>query len=153
MQVLYSLQGVRGLQDVIERATTDVKRGLEAACRETALGVQRRAQQLVPKDRGDLARAIQVEGRGVRWRVGLEDRRLASRGGDRTKPGRSGRLVGAVHSAHVNPSVYGVWYELGFVTKKIARRPYMAPAAEAEQPLHERRIVAVLAKSLTGGRA
>lgn len=151
MQVLYSLQGVRGMQDAIERATAETKRGLEAACRETALGVQRRAQALAPRDKGDLARAIQVEGRGVSWRVGLEDRRLASRGGDRTKPGTRG-LIGAVNSAHVNPSVYGVWYEYGFTTKKIARQPYMGPAAQAEQPLHERRIVAVLAKSLTGGQ-
>ena len=145
MQVLYSLQGARGIQDLVERATTETKAGLERACRETAHAVQGRAKQNAEaiRDRGDLINAIAVEGRGVSWRVGLVDRRIESR--------HTGR--GKSNSAHVNPSVYGVWYELGFVTKRIQAHPYIGPAAEAELVPHELRVLRALESGLGAGGA
>lgn len=137
IQPLISLQGVRGIQDLVERATTETKRGLERACRTTAQAVAARAKQGAPKDRGDLAASIATEGKGTSFRVGVVDRSIPSRGGS--------------NSAHLNPSVYGVWYEFGFVTRKIASRPFMYPAAEAEQGAHEQRIGAALNTAL-GGR-
>lgn len=148
MQVLVELQGVRGIQDLVERASKETKKRLEAACRETAAEVAWRARQLAPRDRGDLASAIKYEGRGTRWRVGVEDRRIPERGGDLTRRGRRGRMVGAVNSAHVNPAVYGVWYELGFTTRRIARKPFMNPAAESQAEAHEQRILQALTNGL-----
>lgn len=134
IQPLISLQGVRGIQDLVERATTQTKTELEKACRNTAQAVAARAKQAAPKDRGDLAASIATDGKGTSWRVGLIDRRIPSRGGD--------------NSAHLNPSVYGVWYELGFTSRKIERHEFMSPSAEAEADAHERRISAALATSL-----
>lgn len=137
MQALISLQGVRGIQDLVERATTETKRGLERACRATANAVAARAKQGAPKDRDDLAASIVTDGKGTAFRVGLVDRNIPSRGGN--------------NAAHLNPSVYGVWYEFGFNTRKIARHEFMYPAAEAEQDAHEQRIGAELNAAL-GGR-
>ena len=137
MRALISLQGVRGIQDLVERATARTKFELGHACRTTALAVAERAKQNTPKDRGDLAASIATDGKGTNYRVGLVDRNIMSRGGS--------------NSAHLNPSVYGVWYELGFTTRKIDRHAFMSPAAEAEQDAHEQRISAALTTAI-GGR-
>ena len=134
IQPLFSLQGVRGIQDLVERASKQTKTELEKACRNTAQAVAARAKHAAPRDRGDLAGSIAIDGKGTSWRVGLIDRRIPSRGGN--------------NSAHLNPSVYGVWYEFGFTSRNIARREFMYPAAEAEAAAHEQRISAALEAGL-----
>jgi hypothetical protein len=134
MRAIYELQGVRGIQDLVDRATKETKGKLERACRDTAIAVVTRAKANAPKDRGDLAASIASEGKGTNWRVGLLDRSIPSRGGS--------------NSAHLNPSVYGVWYELGFVTRKIAQHKFMEPAIEAEAVAHQNRISAALIAGL-----
>lgn len=120
--VEFELVGMRGFEQALERASADVRRQCERVCQDTAFRVKHRAQALAPKDRGDLARNISVQGKGLSWRVGILDVSLPSRGGRNT--------------AHQNPWVYGTWYEYGFVTRKIQARPFMRPAAEAEAPKH-----------------
>jgi hypothetical protein len=56
----------------------------------------------------------------------VEDKRVASRGGS--------------NPAHLNPGVYGVWYEYGFVTRNIQARPFMRPAAQSEEMAHRLRL-------------
>ena len=136
MQVLYSLQGARGIQDLIERASKAMQADLERACRDTAFAVRRKARSNaeVIRDRGDLIASIEADGKGTSWRVGLVDRRIPSRGGR--------------DSAHLNPSIYGVWYELGFVTRRIAASPFVNPAAESEAQAHEDRIMRAVTRHL-----
>jgi hypothetical protein len=122
----FRLTGFLGLQDKLARLPKSAFIEVGIACHQTALAVQRRARQLAPKDKGDLMRAIQVAGRSANWRVGLVDEDVLSRGGRNT--------------AHRNPSVYGVWYELGFTTRKILKHSFMGPAAAAEEGPHEDRL-------------
>lgn len=106
---------------------------LTKANRDTAVGVVFRARALAPRDTGDLQSAITFDGKGLNWRAGIDDRSYPSRGGN---------------TAHQNPWVYGVWYEMGFVTRKIARHQYMGPAADIEDPLHEARVTAAVDRTL-----
>jgi hypothetical protein len=126
MKASFSLQGFLGLQAVLAKCPDIVRLEVGAACHQTALAIQRRAVANAPKDRGDLARSIQIAGSKMNWRVGLVDQDLPLRGGR--------------NSAHRNPSVYGVWYEYGFKTRNIARHPFMGPAANAERERHEERL-------------
>ncbi len=87
--------------------------------RKTAYAVKSRAQSYAPRDQGDLVNAIAAQQRGKTWVVGVLDVSLPSRGGN---------------TAHQHPSVYGVWYEFGFTTRKIARHAFMGPASDAEAP-------------------
>lgn len=119
--VEFELVGSRGFEAAIERASDEVRRNCERVCQDTAFRVMHRAKALAPRDKGDLQRVIAVKGKGLNWRVGLLDVSLPSRGGD---------------TAHQHPWVYGVWYEYGFVTKRIQARPFMRPAAEAEADRH-----------------
>ena len=114
---------VRDLEDVSPR----VRKALAPAVEQTARTVQQTAQRLAPKDRGDLARAIQIRGRDLSWRVGLVDEDLPLRGGR--------------NRAHRNPSVYGVWYEKGFRTRKIRKQPFMEPAVDAAEASHYQRLI------------
>lgn len=123
---VYELQGMRGFEAALEKASAAVRREVELANRETAYAIQRRAKSLAPRDRGDLIANIAVQGKGYNWQIGLLDVSLPSRGGSNT--------------AHLNPWVYGIWYEFGFRTRKIAAHPFMKPAAAAEQPVHEARL-------------
>lgn len=122
----FQLHGFTGLQQALGALPKSVYAAVGIACHQTALAVQQRARQLAPKDKGDLARAITVQGRSANWRVGLVDEDVLSRGGRNT--------------AHRNPSVYGVWYEFGFTTRKILKHPFMGPAAAAEEGPHEDRL-------------
>lgn len=130
----YELTAVRGFERALERASDAMRRRAEQVSRETAFNVQRRARALAPRDRGDLAAHIAVDGKGLNWRVGIVDTSLPSRGGRNT--------------AHLNPWVYGTWYEYGFVTRKIARREFMGPASRAEAPRHQAALSAALSGAL-----
>jgi hypothetical protein len=125
VRALFTLDGVRGLERALERGGEALKSRVGVACEQTARNVQQAAQRFAPRDRGDLIRAIKVAGKGLNWRVGVEDVTLTSRGGK--------------NSAHQNPSVYGVWYELGFVTRNIHAHPFMKPAADGEERAHVER--------------
>lgn len=122
----FALQGFPGLQLALGELPKTVYANVGSACHQTALAVQQRARQLAPHDKGDLAAAIRVEGRSANWRVGLAGYDVLS---------RTGR-----NSAHRHPSVYGVWYEYGFTTRKILKHPFMGPASAAEEGPHEDRL-------------
>ncbi len=136
MRPVFEMTGARGLEAFLERASTAEQRNVEAACRSTSIAVQRLARGFAPRERGDLVEAIQFTGKGTSWRVGLVDRAIAARGGRNT--------------AHLNPAVYGVWYELGFRSRDIRRQPFMDPAAQAQQAAHQARLERALAASFRG---
>jgi hypothetical protein len=131
----FKLDGARGLQDALERGGENIKARVSRACEQTARNVQREARAHAPHDKYDLWRAIQVSGKGLSWRVGLDNVTLTMRGGN---------------SAHQNPSVYGVWYEYGFKTKDIDAVPYMKPAADSEEQAHVERTEAAINGALGG---
>lgn len=128
----YEMTGHRGLLATLEKVSPLLRRELEVLNRQTAYAIKHRAQTNAPKDRGDLAANISVQGKGMNWRVGVLDVAIASRGGSNT--------------AHLNPSVYGVWYEYGFVTRSIAKHPFMRPAVDAVQPSHDAGLRQIAAK-------
>jgi hypothetical protein len=136
IQTLFSLSGARGFEADLALASKEIRKAVEQATQETAFAVRRRAiaEAKTFSDRGDLANSIASQGKGLSYRVGILDISLPWRGGHNT--------------AHWNPWVYGVWYEYGFVTRKIHAHPFMRPAAEAEEAPHEQRIVAALDQSL-----
>ncbi len=117
--VIFSLDGVNQLRDVFKQIPDLIQKPLNDLERKTAYAIQARARGLAPRDQGDLINAISAQQKGKTWVVGLLDVSIPSRGGN---------------SAHQHPSVYGVWYEFGFTTRKIARHSFMNPAAEAELP-------------------
>jgi hypothetical protein len=123
---------IAGIEELRRRlkATPRIARALLAdrIVRPTATDTAARAVGLVPVDEGDLARAITVEGRGLRYRVGLE-------GGP-----AGGRTGSASHQA---PAIYGAWVEYGSVTH--GPRPFMRPAAEYGGRLLEARTRTVAA--------
>lgn len=131
-----NLEGLPSLKQFLDTASQDVLQAVGEANRVTAFAMARRARSTVEsalRDRGDLARAITVDGKGLRWRVGLEDRTVMSR----ARPGAGRR--GGTDTAHVHPWVYGIWYELGFRSKNIQRRPFMVPAYNAEEQQYQAR--------------
>lgn len=130
----FQIVGVRGFEQALERASEEVRRRCARVVQDTAFRVKHRAQALAPKDRGDLARNIAAQGKGLNWRVGILDVTLPSRGG--------------ANSAHLNPWVYGVWYEYGFVTRNISAQPFMRPAAEAEAARHQDALTQALSSGL-----
>lgn len=129
MKAHYRMEGVMGLKQALEQGGKDIQKRVSRALEQTAKNVQRTAQRLAPRETGALARAIQYTGKGLNWRVGIDDAQLAGRGGS---------------SAHQYPSVYGVWYELGFVTRNIQAHPFMKPAADAEEQAHVARTEAAI---------
>jgi hypothetical protein len=124
--VTFELRGLRDLQGVLERASEVVRTSIARVNQDTAFAIQRLARGYAPRDRGDLINSIAVQGRDLTWRVGVLDVSIPSRGGR--------------NAAHLNPSVYGVWYEYGFVHRKIQKRPFMGPAVDAERPRYDARI-------------
>lgn len=128
--ITYELQGVRGFEEQLAQASSVMRRQCEIACQDTARLIANGARARAPRDTGDLQFAITFEGKGLNWRVGLRDGTIPSRGGSNT--------------AHLNPWVYGVWYEYGFVTRNIRTTPYMRPAAEAQDAAHVARITAAV---------
>lgn len=130
--VEFELVGARNFEALLDRASLEVHRQVERVCQETAFRIVQRAKSLAPRDQGHLQSVIAAKGKGTSWRVGLLDTRFPSRGGS---------------SSHQHPWVYGVWYEYGFVTRNIPRRPFIRPAAESEEARHE----AALAEALNAG--
>ena len=130
----FAVIGAVGLGRDLAAVRDDVRQGLEQIVEARALGVQSRAQARAPRDKGDLIAAIQAKGRGLSWRVGIVDRTIPGRGGHNT--------------AHLNPWVYGVWYELGFVTRQIPAQPYMRPAADEEDALFQRDVDALMSQAV-----
>lgn len=119
----FQLIGLATFVRDIEALPSRVRQRLEPVVERTARRVQTHAQALAPRREGDLASAIEAQGRGLKWRVGIVDRDIPARGGN--------------NRAHRNPSVYGVWYEFGFVFRKINKHPFMGPASEAAQGPYE----------------
>ncbi len=132
--VEFELVGARGFEAALERASDEIRRQCERVVQDTAYRIVHRARALAPRDKGDLQSVIAAKGKGLNWRVGLLDTRFPSRGGA---------------SSHQHPWVYGVWYEYGFVTRNIAARPFMRPAAEAEYDRHYE----ALSAAIDGGLA
>ena len=120
---LFTLDGLNRLTDVLGQIPALIQKPLQRLERDTAFSIQAKARAGAPRDRGDLANAINAQQSGQSWIVGLVDASIPSRGGR--------------NSAHLNPSVYGVWYEFGFTHRKIARHAFMLPAAQAAQPEFE----------------
>jgi hypothetical protein len=124
--VTYTLTGLKDLRDVFGKIPAALEGPIGKVNRDTAGAIQARARSLAPHDKGDLIRQIAAASNdGITWRVGILDTTL-SRGGK--------------NSAHQHPSVYGVWYEYGFVHRKIAAHPFMRPAAKAEETQYQQRI-------------
>ena len=115
---IFTLGGVNQLKDVFGQIPEIIKGPLEKLKQKTAFAIKNRAQALAPRDKGDLVDAISAQKKGNTWIVGLLDVSLPSRGGN---------------SAHQHPSVYGVWFEYGFKTRRIERHSFMRPAAESAE--------------------
>jgi hypothetical protein len=130
---LYEVPNLRGFQADLEQASDEIRRRCEIVTRDTAIRIAVRARALAPKDRGDLRANIVWEGKGLNYRVGINDVSIPSRGGN---------------SAHQNPWVYGVWYEYGFVHRNIKTTPFMRPAADAEVDTHVQRMSEALGNAL-----
>lgn len=133
MKAIFTLDGVRGLKVALEKCGDSLKSRVSAANEETARAVQRAARSYAPRREGDLINAIKYEGKGLNWRVGVENVTLTRRGGT---------------SAHQNPSIYGVWYELGFLTRNIPSHPFMKPAADREERSHVDRVSSAVDEAL-----
>lgn len=127
---LYELKGTRELVDALEKVSGEARTRAGRASAETARLIARAARAGAPRDRGDLQANITYEGKGLSWRVGIADVTIPSRGGR--------------NSAHLNPWVYGVWYEYGFVTRQIQTQPFMRPAADAQEGPHVARMEAAI---------
>jgi hypothetical protein len=119
----FQLIGLASFVKDIDVYPSAIRTKLEAVTARAAHRLAAHAQALAPRREGDLANAIEAQGRGSKWRVGLVDRDIPARGGR--------------NSAHRNPSVYGVWYEYGFVTRKIKKHPFMGQASEAAGAAYE----------------
>lgn len=134
---LFQLDGLRGLEATMDRVSQAVRDRVADAVEDTAHAVQNRAKlNLLPhRDRGDLLRAVGISGRGLRFRVGLEDGSVPARGGTNT--------------AHLNPWVYGQFLEYGTQHPFRPAHPFMGPAAESERPLHEQRIGRALGEAVS----
>jgi hypothetical protein len=130
--VTFDVLGLTALAGDLDAVRDDTRTLLGLVVAETAKSIRDKAAFKAPRDRGDLADAIQAEGRGLNWKVGIEDRDIQDRGGK--------------NSAHRNPAVYGVWQELGFVSRQIKSTPFMGPAVDEEEPIHNRKVDDVLDK-------
>jgi hypothetical protein len=138
MQTVFSLQGARGFEADLLNASKEMRIEVDAACRVTAYTVKRlaKAEADTFRDRGDLANAIAAEVvKPMNYRVGILDTTITSRGGR--------------NSAHLNPWVYGQWYEYdSFVNRNIRAHPFIRPAAESQEEPHVQRIDQALGRSL-----
>lgn len=128
--------GVGGFVGDLDALRHDVRARLEDAIDDTAQAIKYRARVNVARDKGDLARAIDVGGRGVNRVVGLVDGSV---------PGRGGK-----NSAHLNPWVYGLWVESGLKNRRMEAQPFMGPAADAEEQRHLQRVEQALSGAVGG---
>jgi bacteriophage HK97-gp10 putative tail-component len=135
-RTLYTVPNLRDFTARLEVASKEIRDRVGKASQQTAINVKNRAVLGAPRDKGDLANNIAVQGKGLNWRVGVLDVSLPSRGGN--------------NSAHQHPWVYGIWYEFGFTTRNIRRHAFMEPAATAEESAHIQRVSEALDSSLKG---
>jgi hypothetical protein len=126
--VAFELNGIRGLEQALDLVSASVRADVSEACADTAAAVQQRAKVHLfqHRDRGDLLRAVGLSGRGLRYRVGIEDGSVPSRGGRNT--------------AHLNPWVYAQFLHYGTRHPSRPAFPFMEMAASAEQSPHQQRI-------------
>jgi hypothetical protein len=135
--VAYEITGIRALELRLDRVAASERVAVGEACAETAIGVEQRAKThlLQHRDRGDLIRAVGRSGRGLRYRVGIEDGAVPARGGTNT--------------AHLNPWVYGRFLHYGTRHPVRDAFPFMEMAAAAEQAPHERRLARALGEAVS----
>lgn len=126
----FELVGLATFVKDIEGLTPAMREACAPVVERTARRVELDAQARAPHDKGDLAASIEAQGRGLSWRVGIVDQDIPARGGTK--------------SAHRNPSVYGVWYEIGFVTRRIEAHPFMGPARDAADVTYESDLAAAI---------
>ena len=119
--VVFEIQGIPGFKAALERASDAVVANVLAAEEVTALAVRDRARADVGP--GDLADAINAARKGKSWAVGIDDRVVETRGGDRV---------------HKRPFIYGAIKERGEHNQ--AANPFMTRAADAELPKFEGRV-------------
>lgn len=131
----FELVGLSSFVRDIQALTPEIRDRVAPVVERTARQIERDAQARAPRDRGDLARAIQARGRDLSWRVGVVDQDLPARGGR--------------NAAHRNPSVYAVWYEYGFVTRRILAHPFMGPARDAAEVTYESELARAVDGALT----
>lgn len=112
-RVVFSLEGIPGLTDALERATADVVRQVMDLVDETAHDIQREAQSGIDDDEGDLRDAIVVRGKGRTRVIGIAETVVTRRGSNRV---------------HQRPFIYGYILEHG--TAKQPARAFMRPAAD-----------------------
>ena len=136
MQVLYSIPNAHGFAGAVEKMSKEIRMRAERASQTTAFAVRARAKAGAPRDRGDLIANIEAQGKGLNWRVGILDVSIASRGG--------------ANRAHLNPSIYGVWYEYGFTRRQIDAHRFMGPASEAEEGPHLQRMTEAVNGAVDG---
>jgi len=103
-----TLEGMDALRAAVTEAPVALRKHVSGAIRETTYAIADRAKALVPRDSGDLYRAIEAQppaatGSSLIGRVGLSDR-----------------------------SVY-YWRFVEFGTRYMAARPFFRPAAESER--------------------
>jgi HK97 gp10 family phage protein len=132
--VEFELIGLSDLTRSLEGLSTSITNKLADALDDSAHAIQYRARVNVPRDKGDLARAIQIAGKGLSLKVGLDDAAVASRGGKNT--------------AHLHPWVYGLFVEFGLKAKQMAARPFMGPAVDQEQHAHDDRVERALSDAM-----
>lgn len=122
----FELIGLSTFVRDIQALAPEVRDRVAPVVERTARQIERDAQARAPRREGDLAASIEAQGRGLSWRVGIVDRDISARGGRNT--------------AHRNPSVYGVWYEFGFLTRRIRAHPFMGPARDAADATYEQEL-------------
>jgi HK97 gp10 family phage protein len=109
------IDGLEELRRALVATPKKTRAALRDMLHESADAVAASAKRNAPRDRGDLASAITVLGRGLTWRAGIERGSTGGRRGHRT---------------HVDPSIYGQFVEFG--TSRTTAQPFMKPAAEGE---------------------
>ncbi len=102
-----ALEGMESLRAAVTEAPKSLRKHVSGAIRESTYAIADRARSLVPRDSGDLYRAIEAQppaatGSSLIGRVGLADR-----------------------------SVF-YWRFLEYGTRHMAARPFFRPAAEGE---------------------
>lgn len=127
--VVFEIQGLQGFKAALEKAVEEVRLKVGEAMQETAYAVRDRAQQDVSVDEGDLKAHIVAQGKKLNWRVGIDDGVVSS------------RRASGKDRIHQRPFIYGAILERG--NKDQPARPFMRPAADAEESRFLARIDAV----------
>lgn len=133
--VTFDVIGITGFTGDVHALREDIRVGLEDIVDDAAHAIQASARVNVPRDKGDLARAIAQDGRGLSRRVGIADAAVPSRGGK--------------NFAHLNPWVYGLWVEKGLRSRHQGAQPFMGPAADAHEPIYQNAAERILNGVLT----